>query len=194
MLATTQFGVDDTTGKQLDSDPTECPEGSHVGDIEVVTPGAARPDRRQGVLRPDRRSRPAHRVNPWKLFLLLEGQGVRIKLVGDVTLSPSGQVRTVFLNNPETPFTHFRLKMGTEERAVLMTPIACGPQEGNAPAHGLQRRTEDEHVPSIIATRAVQPGHAVPAQHRRRLGRSRSRPVRTPSRASSSAGPTTTTC
>ena len=69
-----------------------------------------------------------------------------IKLVGDVTLSPSGQVRTVFLNNPETPFTHFRLKMGTEERAVLMTPLACGPQEGNAPALGLQRRTEDERV------------------------------------------------
>ena len=27
-----------------------------------------------------------------------------------------------------------------------MNPIACGPQEGNAPAYGLQRRTEDEHV------------------------------------------------
>ena len=42
-------------------------------------------------------------------------------------------MRTVFLNNPETPFTHFRLKMGTKQRAVLMNPIACGPQEGNAP-------------------------------------------------------------
>ncbi len=61
---------------------------------------------------------------------------MRLKLVGDVTLSPSGQVKTVFLNNPETPFTHFRLKMGTKERAVLMNPMACGPQEGNAPATG----------------------------------------------------------
>ena len=62
-------------------------------------------------------------ANPWKLFLLLEGQGLRIKLVGDVTLSPSGQVRTVFLNNPEVPFGHFRLKMGNAKRAVLMNPI-----------------------------------------------------------------------
>jgi hypothetical protein len=35
-----------------------------------------------------------------KLFLLLEGQGVRIKLVGDVTLSPSGQVRPSSMATP----------------------------------------------------------------------------------------------
>jgi hypothetical protein len=127
------FGVDDPTGQQRNNDPVECPEGSHVGDIEVETPVLPEPIGGKAFFGPTGSPGRPTDANPWKLYLLLEGQGVRIKLVGDVTLAPSGQVRTVFLNNPETPFTHFRLKMGTKQRAVLMNPVACGPQEGNAP-------------------------------------------------------------
>src|SRR6185436_13769998 len=74
--------------------------------------------------------------NPWKLFLLLEGHGLRIKLVGNVSLSESGQVRTIFQNQPEVPFGHFRLKMGNATRAVLLNPIECGPHGGAADLKG----------------------------------------------------------
>lgn len=135
-----QFGVSQPTAggvhHQLDNKPHRCPEGSHVGDIEVETPALPAPIGGKALFGPTGAPGRPTAGNPWKLFLLLEGQGVRLKLVGDVTLSPSGQVRTVFLNNPETPFTHFRLKMGNRDRAVLMNPIACGPQEGNAPLTG----------------------------------------------------------
>ena len=33
-----QFGVNPATGKQETDDPARCPEGSHVGDVEVVSP------------------------------------------------------------------------------------------------------------------------------------------------------------
>ena len=132
-----QFGVSAGPGnRQLNNDPVRCPEGSHVGDIEVETPVLQAPIGGKAFFGPTGAPGRPTDANPWKLFLLLEGQGVRVKLVGDVTLSPTGQVRTVFLNNPETPFTHFRLKMGTRERAVLMNPITCGPHEGNAPLKG----------------------------------------------------------
>ena len=60
-----QFGVSSTRShKQLNNDPHRCPEGSHVGDIEVETPVLPAADRRQGVLRADRRARPSHRRQP----------------------------------------------------------------------------------------------------------------------------------
>jgi hypothetical protein len=126
-----QFGVSATKPhRQLDNEPDQCPEGSHVGDIEVETPVLPVPIGGEAFFGPTGGAGRPTDADPWKLFLLLEGQGVRIKLVGDVTLSPSGQVRTVFDDNPETPFTHFRLKMGTAERAVLMNPIKCGTHQG----------------------------------------------------------------
>ena len=138
-----QFGADPATGRQLNNKPDECPEGSHVGDIEVVSPIVPAPLDGKAFFGPTGSAGRPTDANPWKLFLLLEGQGVRIKLVGDVTLSPSGQVRTVFRNNPETPFTHFRLKMGDAARAVLMMPLSCGPHAGHAPLTGYNGKTRD---------------------------------------------------
>ena len=125
-----QFGVSSTRPhKQLNNDPHRVPRRARTSATSRSRPRCCRlPIGGKAFFGPTGAPGRPTDGNPWKLFLLLEGQGVRIKLVGDVTLSPSGQVRTVFLNNPETPFTHFRLKMGTRERAVLMNPIACGPQ------------------------------------------------------------------
>jgi hypothetical protein len=129
-----EFGVSPNPGhKQLDNEPDACPEGSHVGDVEVETPVLPLPIGGKAFFGPTGAAGRPTDANPWKLFLLLEGQGVRIKLVGDVTLSPEGQVRTVFKDNPETPFTHFRLKMGDATRAVLMQPLGCGVHNGSAP-------------------------------------------------------------
>jgi len=126
-----QFGVSATPPhRPLNAKPDECPEGSHVGDIEVDSPVVPGLVGGKAFFGPTGGAGRPTDADPWKLFLLLEGQGVRIKLVGDVTLSPSGQVRTVFDGNPETPFTHFKLKMGTAARAVLMTPIKCGTHQG----------------------------------------------------------------
>src|SRR6185436_21002352 len=99
----------------------KCPEGSHVGDIEVVSPALPTTTNANGdqvsiagkaFFGPTGNPGRPTVDNPWKLFLLLEGHGLRIKLVGDVSLcsgpgvpSPScsadGQVQTIFENQPE---------------------------------------------------------------------------------------------
>ena len=62
------------------------------------------------------------RTNPWKLFLLIEGAGLRIKLAGDVTVSEDGQVSNIFVNQPETPFTRLDVNLRGNGRAILQEP------------------------------------------------------------------------
>jgi len=87
-----QFGVDPTTGKQVNDDAPTCPTGSQVGTIDVSTPvlpdgtlkgkvffGCNRPvvdpnDPLPCLTTPGRPT-PA---NPWKLFLMIEGAGLRV--------------------------------------------------------------------------------------------------------------------
>lgn len=55
------------------------------------------------------------------------GDGVRIKLVGNVEVDPTtGQITTTFSNLPQTPFTQFKLDLQGGSRAVLSTPRSCG--------------------------------------------------------------------
>jgi hypothetical protein len=126
-----QFGVDLATNRQ-NNEPPECPQGSQIGDIEVTSP--VLPTALDGkvffgpVTRPGSRPTPDH---PWKLFLLIEGHGLRIKLVGDVSVDPNGKVRTVFRNQPEVPFQTFELRLRGGDHAVLMNPTTCDPKTGN---------------------------------------------------------------
>ena len=61
------------------------------------------------------------------------GDGVRIKLIGDVDVDPStGQITTTFSNLPQTPFSQFKLDLAGGERAVLSTPRSCGTFAANS--------------------------------------------------------------
>jgi hypothetical protein len=146
-----QFGVDLVTNRQ-DNEPPQCPQGSHIGDITVTSPvlptslegkvffgptsGAGRPT-------PDR---------PWKLFLLIEGHGLRIKLVGDVSVDPNGKVTTVFRNQPEVPFSTFELRLRGGDGAVLMNPTTCDEKSGNVVLTGwADDKTQASHPQFTIA-------------------------------------------
>ena len=138
-----QFGVDETSGKQLDRAPPSCPEGSQIGTVDVISPaiegqlggkaffGPVGPPGRPCIPGPDDPTCPAN-GEPWKLFLLIEGAGLRVKLSGDVTVSPSGQVSNIFKNNPETPFTRLNVNLRGNGRAILRNPDECGTHEGAA--------------------------------------------------------------
>jgi hypothetical protein len=125
-----QFGVDLATNRQ-DNEPVQCPKGSEIGDITVKSP--VLPSALDGKVFFGPTTAPGRPTTdtPWKLFLLIEGHGLRIKLVGDVSVDPNGKISTVFRNQPEVPFSTFELRLRGGDNAVLMNPTTCDVKTGN---------------------------------------------------------------
>jgi hypothetical protein len=104
----------------------ECPSASKVGEDEIETP--LLPHSLKGAVY-------VLQSNPPNLRLLVtaSGEGVSLKLVGDVHLDEStGQLVTTFNETPELPFTNFRLSFSGGAQAALDTPAACGTYTTNA--------------------------------------------------------------
>ncbi len=69
----------------------------------------------------------------FRLYIQIAGQGVQVKLAGDVKLDPStGQITTVFDNLPQVPFTKFALSFNGGPHAVLANPPTCGTKDLSA--------------------------------------------------------------
>ncbi len=100
--------------------PPRCPSASQVGTAVISTPVLPEPlEGKVYVLE----SQPPD----VKLLVAIAGQGVEVKIVGDVHLNTStGQLTTVFKENPELPFTTFKLSFSGGAQAALVTPPGCG--------------------------------------------------------------------
>ena len=100
--------------------PPSCPAASKVGTDSISTP--LLPDKLEGdvyVLQ----SNPPH----LQLLVAASGDGVNLKLIGDVHLDPvTGQLTTTFSGTPQFPFTQFKLSFSGGAQAALSTPTACG--------------------------------------------------------------------
>jgi hypothetical protein len=164
-----EFGVNPATGKQINNDPVNCPAGSQIGTIKVHTPvltqelggkvffgpvsGPGRPDESQG--------------NPWKLYLLIEGAGLRIKLVGDTFVSEDGQIKNIFLRQPNTPFDKFELTIRGGDKAVLTNPTDCNPHTGDAKLVGWATTATvtkvSESTPTVTPTQDCDPKPFAPS-------------------------------
>ncbi len=106
-------------GKE-DNGPSHCPNASHVGTDEIETPLLSKPLKGNVYIMP---SDPPH----VQLLVTAEGEGVFVKLVGDVHLNEqTGQLVTTFSNTPELPFTDFKLSFSGGSQAALSTPTRCG--------------------------------------------------------------------
>jgi uncharacterized repeat protein (TIGR01451 family) len=104
--------------------PQSCPAASKVGTVHIRTPlleGELESELEGNVY--------VLQSNPPNLQLLLaaSGDGVYLKLVGDVHLDETtGQLTTTFSETPELPFTDLRLAFSGGGQAALATPTACG--------------------------------------------------------------------
>jgi hypothetical protein len=157
-----EFGVSPTTGKQLNNDPDACPNGSQIGTISVSSP--VLPDGSLGgkvffgpVTAPGRPT-PAQ---PWKLFLLIEGAGLRIKLVGNVDVAEDGTIHNVFVDQPEVPFTRLDLNLNGGDKAVLANPSDCDTHTGHVVLTGWSGKTNPS-TPSITPTDCADPQQFAP--------------------------------
>jgi hypothetical protein len=101
---------------------TACPAASQIGTVSFVTPLL-------GTLGGNVYFGPAVPGAPYRLFIVVQGSGVLVKLAGDVRLDPAtGQITTVFDNLPQVPVTSFALTFQGGPHAVLANPTACGPK------------------------------------------------------------------
>jgi hypothetical protein len=92
-----------------------CPPASQVGTVSFVTPLI-------GTL-----GGKVYFGDGFRLYIAIEGSGVKVALAGDVRLDPAtGQITTVFDNLPQVPFTSFALTFQGGSHAVLANPGACG--------------------------------------------------------------------
>ena len=63
----------------------------------------------------------------FRLFLIATGDNVTIKLTGLVNPNPTtGQLTTVFANNPQLPFSELNLSLFGGPLAALANPETCG--------------------------------------------------------------------
>jgi hypothetical protein len=82
--------------------------------------------------------------NPYRLFVVVDGYGLSVRLKGRVSPDPvTGQLTTTFAETPQVPFDDFELNLGGGPNATLANPLACGtatststitPYSGNAAA------------------------------------------------------------
>jgi hypothetical protein len=124
----------------------ECPNASQVGKLEVVTPLLPEPLTGQIYLSSEREGSTFH------IYLVIEGQGVLVKLKGDVVAdSVTGQLTSTFTENPQLPFSELKLTFYGGSEAALATPNACGSYQATSllkpwsdePALGEARGTPD---------------------------------------------------
>jgi hypothetical protein len=120
--------------------PARCPDSSQLASVEIATPVLT--DSLKGHLYLGKQTE-----NPFgsliALYLVAEGHGVVLKIPGQVDLgSQTGQIRAVFDNSPQLPFSELKIDFDGGTRSPLVNPHTCGtytttaeltPWSGNPP-------------------------------------------------------------
>ena len=115
--STAQIGIGNT-------EPATCPDASKVGTAEITTPLLELP-LKGSIYLAEQKNNPFGTL--LALYLVVEGEGVVVKLPGRVDADPTtGQLTATFDNNPQLPFEMLNVKFDQGPRATLTTPSACG--------------------------------------------------------------------
>jgi hypothetical protein len=118
-----------------------CPNGSKIGTAKIRTPLLDHEIEGEMYLA-------SQNTNPFgslvAMYMIIEDpiSGSLVKLVGEVSLTATGQIVSTFKNTPDIPFEELQLHFFGGERAPLATPSRCGtytthavflPWDGNGP-------------------------------------------------------------
>jgi hypothetical protein len=106
------------------NDAPTCPGASKLGTVSIDTPLLDEQLKGSVYLA-------TQGDNPFgsllALYIAVEGPGFWLKLAGEATLDPNtGQLRTVFDDNPQLPFSNLHLELAGGPRAALSVPAKCG--------------------------------------------------------------------
>lgn len=129
---------------ELQLAPGKCPDASAVGTAEAITPLLSEPVRGHVYLARPGCGNTALGQNPcteedardgdlYKLYLELGGEGelettgVHIKVEGRTLVNlATGQITSVFDENPQTPFSELKIHLNGGPKAPLANPAVCG--------------------------------------------------------------------
>lgn len=107
-------------------DPIACPAASDIGAVTIKSPVLE--DELHGSVFVGQ-PLPGNR---YRLFVHADGPGISIRLKGTVQPDPNtGQVSAVFDDNPQLPFSRFRLDFDGGSDAIIASPQACGTATGS---------------------------------------------------------------
>ncbi|HEX4720005.1 MAG TPA: hypothetical protein VH300_15880 [Thermoleophilaceae bacterium] len=108
--------------RQDTHNPVACPPASRVGMASITSPVLSAPLTGSVYLGSPQAD------NPYRLFVVMDGSGLSVRLKGRVTPDPNtGQLTTTFPGTPQVPFSDFTLNLSGGPNATLATPLACGP-------------------------------------------------------------------
>jgi hypothetical protein len=124
---------------------TDCPPASKVGTVTIESPPLPEGPLSGNVYVGQQLSRDPASGQEYRIFVDAESAryGISVRLIGNVSADPrSGQLTTTFTDNPQVPFTSFKLSFDAGPRAVLSSPPVCSntatsrltPWSGNAAA------------------------------------------------------------
>jgi uncharacterized repeat protein (TIGR01451 family) len=138
-----EIGIDAQSGV-ADGNRAQCPDASKIGSVEVDSPLLAEYDSENKVKRDGEGHVIAEPIegavylatphdNPFgsllAIYLAVENpdRGIVVKLAGEVSPDPqTGRLTTTFADNPQLPFSAFKLHFFGGARAALKTPLSCG--------------------------------------------------------------------
>ena len=105
------------------SDPT-CPDASKIGSLTITSPLITQQLTGSVYLA-------SQNENPFSsllaIYLVAKGAGVTVKVSGHIEADPTtGQLTTIFDDQPQLPFSNLHLQFNGGPRAPLVTPPSCG--------------------------------------------------------------------
>jgi len=104
----------------------ECPESSKVGTIEIDTP-IIRKTLTGNVYVAQQNHNPFNSTLGLYMVFSSARDGITIKVAGKLVTDPdTGQLTSVFTENPEAPFSRLALHFNEGPRAPLINPPKCG--------------------------------------------------------------------
>ena len=116
-------GLEACTDAQLGKgtrNPVACPAASKIGTVAIQTPPLP-PDSLTGnVYLGQQLSRDPTSGQAFRIFVVTESDryGISVRLVGNVSANPqTGQLTTTFAQNPQVPFSSFRVDFDDGPRA-----------------------------------------------------------------------------
>ena len=96
------------------SNPVACPAGSKIGTVAIDTPPLPDGSLTGDVYLGQQLSRDPASGDVYRIFVDAESAryGISARLIGNVSADPqTGQLTTTFAENPQVPFSSFRLQL-----------------------------------------------------------------------------------